>query len=98
MLRWFRTLARAGTFPLRWVELSLLTALCAHKRCRADVSLFMPEGATSAVEAICRTIRVADDAVIACHVQLPPAHPARAAMDDVVVRLHDARRAAELVA
>lgn len=45
------------------------------------------------VEAIYRTIRVADDAVRVCHEELVVTHPARQAIDDVIVRLHDARRA-----
>lgn len=56
----------------------------------------MAPAATELLELLIhRAISAADRAVSAVHDLLPAGHPCRAALDDVVVRLHDARRAAE---
>jgi len=58
----------------------------------------MPQTAAGDVELlIYRTINVADEAVKACHEQLSCGHPIRVAMDDAMLRLHDARRATEVI-
>lgn len=55
-----------------------------------------PPAGVGPVEVIYRTIRHADDAVRVCHEQLPAGHLARAKMDDAIIVLHEARRAAEV--